>query len=257
MWPRPLPAQPAADRLKAAEPPPAHSALGYPRCAPPRRNVPTRCSVVASASDRTTLPSRLVDHKTREPLDRSAPAARSHLASTRVADGFAHSSVLSFTHYPRHCAATPVVFTGCLPSSCGWRSFLESGQIQSLWKMVCADGGISPAIGPGMPCGSVRHYKIGQPRSLAELKNTALHFVNGIFSDINCPVIGIGVNDDCVFADTPLSRELVRFANIDGIVTANQMMASTIPIRSCSSICLLRRGRIHASAPSTYRRSFD
>ena len=81
--------------------------------------------------------------------------------------------------------------------------------------MICADGGISPAIGPGMPCGSVRHYEIGQPRSLAELKATGIHIVNGIFSDINCPVIGTDVNDDGVFADTPLSRELVRFANID------------------------------------------
>lgn len=97
----------------------------------------------------------------------------------------------------------------------GGGPFWNPGKYSPLWKMICADGGISPAIGPGMPCGSVRHYEIGQPRSLAELKATGIHLVQGIFSDINCPVIGTDVNDDGVFADTPQSRELVRFANID------------------------------------------
>ncbi len=97
----------------------------------------------------------------------------------------------------------------------GGGPFWNPGRYSPLWKMVCADGGISPAIGPGMPCGSVRHYILGQPRSLAELKATGIPLVNGIFSDINCPVIGTDVNDNGMFADTPLSRELVRFANID------------------------------------------
>jgi hypothetical protein len=81
--------------------------------------------------------------------------------------------------------------------------------------MVCADGGISPAMGPAMPCGSVRFYQIGQPESLDELKATDLPLVNGTFADINCPVIAVDVNDDGVFADTNASRELVRFVDID------------------------------------------
>jgi len=97
----------------------------------------------------------------------------------------------------------------------GGGPFWNPGQYSPLWKMICADGGISPAIGPGMPCGSVRFYEIGQPRSLAELKATGTPLVKGIFSDIDCPVIATDVNDDGTFADTPSSRELVRFANVD------------------------------------------
>jgi hypothetical protein len=97
----------------------------------------------------------------------------------------------------------------------GGAPFWNPGQYSPLWRMICADNGISPAIGPGMPCGSVRYYEIGQPRSLAELKATGTPLVKGIFSDIECPVIATDVNDDGTFADTPGSRELVRFANVD------------------------------------------
>lgn len=97
----------------------------------------------------------------------------------------------------------------------GGGPFWNSGKYSPLWKMICANGGIGPAIGPGLPCGSVRYYQLGQPRSLDELKSTGIDLVNGIFSDINCPVIGTDVNDDGVFADTTLSREIVRFADVD------------------------------------------
>jgi hypothetical protein len=51
----------------------------------PRRNVPVRCPGAASASGRTTLPLGPVGRKTREPSDRSAPAARLALGSIRLA----------------------------------------------------------------------------------------------------------------------------------------------------------------------------
>lgn len=97
----------------------------------------------------------------------------------------------------------------------GGAPFWNPGKYSPLWKMLCLDGGVSPAIGPGMPCGSVRYYQIGQPRSVREVGDTQLRLVHGIFQDINCPVLATDVNDDGVFADSASSREVVRFADID------------------------------------------
>ena len=97
----------------------------------------------------------------------------------------------------------------------GGAPFWNPGDYSPLWKMVCANGGISPAMGPGMPCGSVRFYQIGQPASLDDLKATGVPLVHGMFADINCPVIAVDVNDDGVFEDTKGSRELVRFGDVD------------------------------------------
>jgi hypothetical protein len=93
--------------------------------------------------------------------------------------------------------------------------FRNVGDYSPLWRMRCVHGGISPAIGPGFPCGSTRFYQIGQPHSLDELKNTGIPIENGIFRDINCPILATDVNDDGDFADTPHSKELVTFPNVD------------------------------------------
>jgi hypothetical protein len=97
----------------------------------------------------------------------------------------------------------------------GGGPFWNPEKYSPLWKMICAYGGISPAIGPGLPCGSVRYYQIGQPRTVSELGATDIPLVNGVFPDIECPVLGTDVNDDGIFADTSVSRELVRFADVD------------------------------------------
>jgi hypothetical protein len=93
--------------------------------------------------------------------------------------------------------------------------FRNVGDYSPLWRMKCVHGGISPAIGPGLPCGSTRFYQIGQPHSLDELKNTGAPIENGIFRDIDCPIIATDVNDNGTFADTPQSKELVTLPNID------------------------------------------
>jgi hypothetical protein len=93
--------------------------------------------------------------------------------------------------------------------------FRNVGDYSPLWRMKCVHGGISPAIGPGFPCGSTRFYQIGQPHSLDELKNTGVPIENGIFRDIDCPIIATDVNDNGTFADTPQSKELVTLPNID------------------------------------------
>jgi hypothetical protein len=93
--------------------------------------------------------------------------------------------------------------------------FRNVGDYSPLWRMHCVIGGISPAIGPGFPCGSTRFYQIGQPHSLDELTETGVSIENGIFRDINCPILATDVNDDGNFADTAGSKELVQFANVD------------------------------------------
>jgi hypothetical protein len=93
--------------------------------------------------------------------------------------------------------------------------FWGEGQYSPLWKMGCLDGGITPAIGPGSPCGNTRFYQIGQPRFTSEVGSTGLPFVNGIFRDINCPILGADVNDNGQFANTSLSKEVVAFSDID------------------------------------------
>lgn len=92
--------------------------------------------------------------------------------------------------------------------------FWKPGDYSPLWKMSCVIGDISPAIGPGFPCGSVRFYQTGQPRTVSEVRATGLP--NGsIFRDINCPVIATDVNDDGIFADSGNSQELLRFPDVD------------------------------------------
>ncbi len=93
--------------------------------------------------------------------------------------------------------------------------FWNEGDYSPLWKMSCLDGGITPPIGPGSPCGNTRYSQIGQPRFVSEVNETGLPLVNGIFRDINCPILGTDVNDDGTFANTSLSKEVVGFPDID------------------------------------------
>jgi hypothetical protein len=81
--------------------------------------------------------------------------------------------------------------------------------------MHCLDGGITPPIGPGFPCGSTRFYQIGHPRFRADVQATGLPIVAGIFRDINCTILATDVNDNGVFADSKPSKELVVFPDID------------------------------------------
>src|SRR5713226_6310287 len=81
--------------------------------------------------------------------------------------------------------------------------------------MHCVDGGITPTIGPGSPCGNTRLHQIGQPRTADEVKATGMPLVGGIFRDINCPILATDVNDDGAFSDTALSKEIVRFPDLD------------------------------------------
>lgn len=89
--------------------------------------------------------------------------------------------------------------------------FWNEGDYSPLWKMHCLDGGITPTIGPGAPCGNTRFYQIGQPRTASDVKSTGLPLVHGIFRDINCPILATDVNDDGVFGP----GEIVRFPDID------------------------------------------
>lgn len=93
--------------------------------------------------------------------------------------------------------------------------FWKPGDYSPLWKMMCIIGGISPAIGPGFPCGSVRFYQTGQPRTVAEVNAIGLPIEGGVFRDINCPVIGTDVNDDGAFANVGRRQELAQFPNVD------------------------------------------
>ena len=92
--------------------------------------------------------------------------------------------------------------------------FRNVGDYSPLWKMHCVNGDISPAIGPGFPCGSTRFYQIGQPHSLDELTATGIRIEGGIFRDINCPILATDVNDDGNFANTRASKEVVQFADV-------------------------------------------
>lgn len=65
--------------------------------------------------------------------------------------------------------------------------FWNPGDYSPLWKMMCVSGGISPAIGPGFPCGSVRFYQTGQPRTVADVGAIGSPIEAGVFRDINCP----------------------------------------------------------------------
>ena len=89
--------------------------------------------------------------------------------------------------------------------------FWNEGDYSPLWKMHCVDGGVTPTIGPGAPCGNVRFYQVGQPRTVREVKSAGLPIVAGIFRDINCPILATDVNDDGVFQP----NETVRFPDID------------------------------------------
>lgn len=93
--------------------------------------------------------------------------------------------------------------------------FWNEGDYSPLWKMHCLDGGITPTIGPGAPCGNTRFHQIGQPRTASDVTATGLPLVGGIFRDINCPILATDVNDDGAFADTGTSREVVTFPDID------------------------------------------
>jgi len=93
--------------------------------------------------------------------------------------------------------------------------FWRPGDYSPLWKMHCLDGGITPTIGPGAPCGNTRFYRVGQPHTVSEVKDTGLPIVGGIFRDINCPIIATDVNDDGIFANTAAGKELVQFPDID------------------------------------------
>src|SRR5262249_21243046 len=93
--------------------------------------------------------------------------------------------------------------------------FWHEGDYSPLWKMHCVDGGITPTLGPGGPCGTTRFHQVGQPRSADEVAPLGLPIVGGIFRHINCPVLATDINDDGVFADTPAGREVVRFPNVD------------------------------------------
>ena len=92
--------------------------------------------------------------------------------------------------------------------------FRNVGDYSPLWKMHCVNGDISPAIGPGFPCGSTRFYQIGHPHSLDELTATGIRIEGGIFRDINCPILATDVNDDGNFANTRASKEVVQFADV-------------------------------------------
>lgn len=93
--------------------------------------------------------------------------------------------------------------------------FWQDGDYSPLWKMHCLDGGITPTIGPGAPCGNTRFYQVSQPHTASEVGATGLSLVGGIFRDINCPILATDVNDDGVFADSLQSKELVRFPDVD------------------------------------------
>lgn len=93
--------------------------------------------------------------------------------------------------------------------------FWQERDYSPLWKMNCLDGGITPTIGPGAPCGDTRFYQVGQPHTKDEVRSTGLPLVNGIFQDINCPILATDVNDDGVFSDNAGSKELVTFPDID------------------------------------------
>ncbi len=93
--------------------------------------------------------------------------------------------------------------------------FFSVGDYSPLWKMHCLDGGITPTIGPGAPCGNTRFYQIGQPQSVSEVKVIGLPIVGGIFRDINCPILATDVNNDGVFADTTSSQEIVQFPDVN------------------------------------------
>ncbi len=101
----------------------------------------------------------------------------------------------------------------------GGAPFWFPGDYSPLWKMHCLDGGITPTIGPGAPCGNTRFYQVQigqrQPSTVNEVKGTGLSIVEGIFRDINCPILATDVNDDGVFADTPGSQELVKFPDVN------------------------------------------
>jgi hypothetical protein len=96
----------------------------------------------------------------------------------------------------------------------GGAPFFSVGDYSPLWRMHCLDGGITPTNGPGAPCGNTRFYQIGQQGSEDQVKATGLQIVDGIFRDINCPILATDVNDDRIFADTATSQELVRFPDV-------------------------------------------
>jgi hypothetical protein len=100
----------------------------------------------------------------------------------------------------------------------GGAPFWAPGEYSPLWKMYCLDGGITPPIGPGEPCGDTRFYQVEignqQPQTVSEVRATGLPIVNGILRNIDCPVIATDVDDDGVFADAPGSPELVRFPDV-------------------------------------------
>lgn len=109
----------------------------------------------------------------------------------------------------------PMDFQGVL-NVAGGAPFLNPGRYSPLWKMVCFAGGITPAIGPGNPCGDTRFYAIGQPETEAEEGQLpGGNLVNGVFSDIDCPVLATDVNGDGVFADSATSQERVVFPDLD------------------------------------------
>src|SRR5262249_38885565 len=70
----------------------------------------------------------------------------------------------------------------------GGAPFFNIGDYSPLWKMLCLDGGITPTIGPGAPCGNTRFHQVGQPGSVDAVKASGLPIVDGIFRDIDCPI---------------------------------------------------------------------
>ncbi len=97
----------------------------------------------------------------------------------------------------------------------GGAPFFQVKDYSPLWKMHCLDGGITPTIGPGAPCGNTRFHQVGTPHSVAEVRATKLPVVAGIFADINCPILATDVNNDGIFGDTSQSAEVVRFPDIN------------------------------------------
>lgn len=101
----------------------------------------------------------------------------------------------------------------------GGAPFWFPGDYSPLWEMQCLDGGITPTIGPGAPCGNTRFYQLQigqrQPITVGEVEGLGLSIVNGIFRDINCPILATDVNDDGVFADTAGSQEVVKFPDVN------------------------------------------